>query len=457
MRGWKTRRPAAGQRSAASSSDTCTASAPTLHLQGKEGVPAVLHQMRDYCISREDIDFITGKAGSGCCQPHPCCCFSIQSCCGHVHTHTNAWPFQCFDPPRSLPACPSPLAPRRDQVQDQGCMGRGPHEGGGHTGVPAGPAGLPLLGLLSSVLGCTCWACTACWAAFSVRAARLASGCTVLSGVPSSCAISPCSPQPAWHPLPTPLAGQVGLHPRLQPAARQAAHRLWHGRQGAQGMALFRCPSGACMAGSCGRLLMSPTCRLCRHALVCTQRFSPVCQPHLLAITGREEAGWPALAVFCHFFSSLMPFISPAATAQVKKKRGGKGRAKAADDDDEDVFGGEAAACCNEHGWEAGPCPASVCAPPMCTNGHNAARCLTPPRPIPPRCDAGEGLVQEQASPTKSGEEGEGEEEQDLEELDPVALQKKVGRGAVAWGHPCERFRKLWAGLQEQADTAIRL
>lgn len=161
--------------------------------------------------------------------------------------------------------------------------------------------------------------------------------------------------------------------------------------------------------------------------------------------------------MFCHFFSSLRPFISPAATAQVKKKRGGKGRAKAADDDDEDVFGGEAAACCNEHGWEAGPFPASVCAPPMCTNGHNAARCLTPPRPIPPRCDAGEGLVQEQASPTKSGEEGEGEEEQDLEELDPVALQKKVGSGAVAWGHPCERFRKLWAGLQEQADTAIRL
>lgn len=42
--------------------------------------------------------------------------------------------------------------------------------------------------------------------------------------------------------------------------------------------------------------------------------------------------------------------------------------------------------------------------------------------------------MQEQASPTKSSEEAEGEEEQDLEELDPVALQKKVGRGAVAWG-----------------------
>ena len=233
--------------------------------------------------------------------------------------------------------------------------------------MPAGPAGLPLLGLLSSVLGCTCWACTACWAAFSVRAARLVSGCAVLSGVPGSRAISRCLPRPsARHPLPAPLAGQVGLHPRLQPAARQAAHRLWHGRQGAQGMALFCWPSGACMAGSCSRLLISPACRLSRQALVCTQRFSTVCQPHLLAITSREEAGWPALAVICHFFSLLRPFISPAATAQVKKKRGGKGRAKAADDDDEDVFGGEAVACCMNMvglgGWSLpGQCAAHLC------------------------------------------------------------------------------------------------
>ena len=29
-------------------------------VQGKEGIDSVLHLMRDYCIGREDIDFITG-------------------------------------------------------------------------------------------------------------------------------------------------------------------------------------------------------------------------------------------------------------------------------------------------------------------------------------------------------------------------------------------------------------
>jgi hypothetical protein len=42
--------------------------------QGKEGVPSVLKQMRDYCISREDIDFITG----GCCTV---CLFRILLWC----------------------------------------------------------------------------------------------------------------------------------------------------------------------------------------------------------------------------------------------------------------------------------------------------------------------------------------------------------------------------------------
>lgn len=36
--------------------------------EGKEGIPAVLHQMRDYCLAREDIDFITGARGGGWCQ-----------------------------------------------------------------------------------------------------------------------------------------------------------------------------------------------------------------------------------------------------------------------------------------------------------------------------------------------------------------------------------------------------
>jgi len=47
--------------------------------------------------------------------------------------------------------------------------------------------------------------------------------------------------------------------------------------------------------------------------------------------------------------------------------------------------------------------------------------------PTPPHIPAGEGLVQEEASPAKSSEGQEGnEEEQDLDELDPVALHKKV-------------------------------
>jgi hypothetical protein len=31
--------------------------------QGKAGIEAVLQLMRAYCISREDIDFITGECG----------------------------------------------------------------------------------------------------------------------------------------------------------------------------------------------------------------------------------------------------------------------------------------------------------------------------------------------------------------------------------------------------------
>lgn len=122
-----------------------TASAPTLHLQGKEGVPTVLHQMRDYCISREDIDFITGKAGLGCCQPHPRCSFSIQSWCGHVHTHTNAWLFQCVNPPRSLPACP----PAADvtKFKTKAAWGEDPMKAVDTQVCPLG------------LLGCLCWVC----------------------------------------------------------------------------------------------------------------------------------------------------------------------------------------------------------------------------------------------------------------------------------------------------------
>ena len=57
--------------------------------------------------------------------------------------------------------------------------------------------------------------------------------------------------------------------------------------------------------------------------------------------------------------------------------------------------------------------------------------------------------MQEEASPAKSSEGQEAnEEEQDLDELDPVALHKKVGCGSEPVGH--------WAAVDASVDVLQR-
>lgn len=142
-------------------------------------------------------------------------------------------------PPRSFRSCA--LSSRRHQVQDQGQLERRPNEergDGGACGLGWGRPGV------ARQRGASPWGRAA-------QPARPPQLLQRIAGVPL-CSSTPCVPAAPAH-VP---AGQVCLHARLQPAARQAAHRFWHGRQGtpswAESALLGR--SGPCS------LLLSPRC-----------------------------------------------------------------------------------------------------------------------------------------------------------------------------------------------------
>jgi len=111
-------------------------------LQGKEGVPAVLKQMRDYALSREDIDFITGELHHVFAQPLAACVF-VPSCC-------------------SFPACAHKVLTKLHLPRLTCCPDVTKFKTKGNWGEDPMKAVETQVGAMQCCACCACWACWAC-------------------------------------------------------------------------------------------------------------------------------------------------------------------------------------------------------------------------------------------------------------------------------------------------------